>query len=161
MTAVRGPKPVDWRRVVDALSSAPENELLRLRMAIDHILLDPHRIATIRARLSVGQGVHYLSERQNRMMFGRVVELMADRVLIETAERMLRWLHYASIRFDAPADENRERAFSVGDRISFEDRDFRHRFGVIRRINRITATVDSEGVALRVPFAALTRVVDL
>jgi hypothetical protein len=154
------PKPIDWQRVLAALPQAPEDDLLKLRLEIDRVLLDPHRIATIRARLAVGQTVEYLSERQSRLNSGRVVELTSDRVLIETDDGLLRWLHYAAIRLDAPPDD-RSRAFAVGDRVGFEDKTLKHRFGVIKRINRITATVTSEGADVRVPFAALGRVVDL
>ena len=152
-------KPTDWQKVRDRLPLATDRELVMLRVAIDRILLDPQRTAAIRSRLVVGQSVQYLSERQNRINDGRVVELMADRVLIETQDQMLRWLHYASIQIDAPAPPRA--AFNAGDTVSFDDRELIHRFGVVKRVNRLTVTVTSEGRDLRIPYAQLRRVVDL
>lgn len=167
MNAPKAFKAPDWQQIIDSLYLASDRELVRLRVAIDAILLDPQRIAEIRRRLSIGQLVHYLSERQSRVNNGRIVELMADRVLIEAADQKLRWLHYASIQLDPPvaraAAPSRDggAAFAVGDRVSFEDRDFVHRFGVIKRINRKSATVQRENGALRIPYPQLRRVVDL
>ena len=167
MNAPRAFKAPDWQQIIDSLYLASDRDLVRLRVAIDAILLDPQRIAEIRRRLSIGQLVHYLSERQNRLNNGRIVELMADRVLIEAADQRLRWLHYASIQLDPPVaraaapSTGGGAAFAAGDRVSFEDRDFVHRFGVIKRINRKTATVQQEDGALRIPYPQLRRVVDL
>lgn len=157
---------VDWQKVIDALPRASDHELVRLRVAIDEILLDPQRIAEIRARLRVGQIVHYLSERQNRTGSGRIVELMADRVLIQTAEHKLRWLHYASIQLDPPVARHAPLRpaganFTVGERVSYEGRDLVHRFATVKRVNRITATVVGEDGEVRIPYAQLRRVVDL
>ena len=167
---MNAPKPFkapDWQQITDSLYLATDRDLVRLRVAIDAILLDPQRIAEIRRRLSIGQLVHYLSESQNRLNNGRIVELMADRVLIQAADHKLRWLHYASIQLDPPVGRAPGpmlaggTAFAVGERVSFEDRDLVHRFGVIKRINRKTATVACDAGALRIAYAQLRRVVDL
>jgi hypothetical protein len=167
MRAFKANKTFDCQQFIDSLHQASERDLVRLRVAIDEVLLDPVRIAGIRARLGIGQFVQYLSERQNRMNTGRIVELMADRVLIRTADQKLRWLHYASIQLEpleargAPARVAGGASFAVGDKVSFEGRDLRHRFGVVKRINRVTATVTGEAGDVRVPYALLGRVVDL
>ncbi len=167
MNAPKAFKAPDWQQIIDSLYLASDRDLVRLRVAIDAILLDPQRIAEIRRRLSIGQLVHYLSERQNRVNHGCIIELMADQVLIEAADQKLRWLHYASIQLDPPVARAAAptlaggKAFAVGDRVSFEDRDLVHRFGVIQRINRKTATVRRENGVLRVPYPQLRRVVDL
>ena len=165
---MRAPKtPPDWQRFLDALHLASDRDLVRLRVAIDRLLLDPERIAAIRGKLVIGQLISYLSERQNRVNSGRIVELMADRVLIQTQDHMLRWLHYASIQVDAPAPQGAAASapngaeFSVGDMVSFDDRDQVHRFGLVRRVNPKTVTVQIEGRQLRVPHGSLRRVVDI
>jgi hypothetical protein len=160
-------KPTNWQQVLDELHLASDRELVRLRVAIDRLLLDPERIAAIRQHLQVGQLIHYLSERQNRINSGRIVELMADRVLIQTTDQKLRWLHYASIQFNAAAARDAiahvpgGTAFSVGDRVSFEGRDMVHHFGTVVRVNQKTATVQAGDEQLRIPYQALRRVVDL
>jgi hypothetical protein len=167
MRAFKANKTPDWQQVIDSLRQASDRDLVRLRVAIDEILLDPARITEIRSRLGIGLFVQYLSERHNRMNTGRIVELMADRVLIQTTDQKLRWLHYASIQLDPPAARRAPAhlpggvAFAVGDKVSFEGRDLRHRFGVVKRINRVTATVTGEAGDVRVPYAQLGRVVDL
>ena len=160
------PKKPDWRRLLAALPHATDRDLVRLRLAIDRILLDPQRIAAIRRDLRVGQEINYVSERRNRVSSGRVVEMMADRVLIETGEGMLRWLHYASIQVSAPyegdveAAEARPLPYVAGDMVSHDDRGV-HRFGKVVRVNRKTVTVESGGRTVRVPHAALRPVVDI
>ena len=103
MRAPKAKKTPDWSQVIEALHHASDSELVHLRAAVDEILLDPARIAEIRSRLAVGKFIQYRSERQGRMNTGCIVELTADRVLIQTADRKLRWLHYASIQLDPPA----------------------------------------------------------
>lgn len=166
--ALRRPnRQPDWQQVQDSLHDATDRELARLRVAIDRILLDPERIARIRARLAVGQFVQYLSERQQRINGGRIVELMTDRVLIRTHDHKLRWLHYAAIQLDPPvartagAHPVQGAGFAVGARVSYEGRDLVHHFGIIKRINRKTATVTTNAGDLRVAYALLRRVVDL
>lgn len=160
------PKKPDWRRLLAALPQANDRDLVRLRLAIDRILLDPQRIAAIRRDLKVGQTIAYVSERRNRVSEGRVVELMADRVLIETGEGMLRWLHYASIQVSPSYDGDVESAekgplpYAAGDVVSYDDRGV-HRFGKVVRVNRKTATLEIDGRTVRVPHAALRPVVDI
>lgn len=167
MRSPKAKKTPDWLQVIEALHQASDTELVRLRAAIDEILLDPARIAEIRSRLAVGKFVQYLSERQGRMNTGCIVELMADRVLIQTADQKLRWLHYASIQLDPPAARRAplptpgRGAFAVGEKVSYEGRDLIHRFGVVKRINRVSITITGENGDVRVPFAHLRRVVDL
>lgn len=167
MRAIKANQTPDWQQVIDTLYQASDRDLVRLRVAIDEILLDPARIAEIRARLAVGQFVAYLSERNGGVNSGRIVELMADRVLIQTGDHKLRWLHYASIQLDPPAARRPPAhvpggaAFAVGDKVSYEGRDLKHRFGVIKRINRVTATVSGDAGEARIPWNQLRRVVDL
>ena len=168
MCATKAFKPPDWQQVIDSLYLATDRDLVRLRVGIDAILLDPQRIASIRRRLAVGQLIHYMSERENRFNSGRVAELLADRVLIQTQEQKLRWLHYGSIQLDPPVGRGAapvaigRAAFAVGDPVSFEDRELAHCFGVIKRINAKSATVARQtGADVRVPYAQLLRVVDL
>lgn len=167
MRAPKAKKTPDWLQVIEALHHASDIELVRLRAAIDEILLDPARIAEIRSRLAVGKMIQYLSERQGRMNTGSIVELMADRVLIQTADQKLRWLHYASIQLDPPAARRAPppvpggAAFTVGEKVSYEGSDLVHHFGVVKRINRVSITIAGEAGDVRVPFAHVRRVVDL
>ena len=167
MRAFKANKTHDWQQVIDSLHLASDRNLVRLRTAIDDILLDPQRIAEIRSRLVVGQFTQYLSERQNRVNSGRIVEMTADRVLIQTLDHKLRWLHYASVQLDPPVARRPAAhvpggaAFATGDKVSYEGRDLRHRFGMVKRINRLTATVTGEAGDVRIPYAQLRRVVDL
>ena len=167
MRAPKAKKTPDWLQVIEALHHASDSELVRLRAAIDEILLDPARIAEIRSRLAVGKFIQYMSERQGRMNTGCIVELMADRVLIQTADQKLRWLHYASIHLDPPAARRMPppvpgaTAFALGEKVSYEGRDLVHHFGVVKRINRVSVTITGENGDVRVPYAQLRRVVDL
>jgi len=155
--------------LMSSLQQASDLDLLRLRTAIDHLLMQPQRILAVRQRLNVGQQVDFWNLRENRLRRGRVVQFKPDQLLVQTeSPAQYWWVSYAAIQLDAspapppqpPAHLNRS-DFSVGDTVSFEGRDLIQRLGTVVRLNPKTATVSSDGQQWRVPFALLRRVVDL
>ncbi len=61
-----------------------------------------------------------------------------------------------------PRPEIASRADSrVGNRVSFTDRNLKHRVGMIVRINQRTATLDCDGQTWRVGFSLLRPLVDI
>lgn len=53
-----GDKAMDWHGLMSTLASqASDLELLQLRCALDHLMLQPNRIMAIRRHLHVGQEV--------------------------------------------------------------------------------------------------------
>lgn len=164
---------MDWHDLMSTLASqASDLELLQLRTALDHLMLQPNRIMAIRRHLHVGQEVDYLDVRDNRMRKGRVIEFKPDQLLIHAAHDLkYRWMPYASVQIDAtsmPAQQTtapmraRREDFAVGDTVSFEGRDLIRKFGTVVRINQKTASLLCEdGLEWRVSYALLQRVVNV
>lgn len=164
---------MDWHDLMSTLASqASDLELLQLRTALDHLMLQPTRIMAVRRHLHVGQEIDYLDVRDNRMRKGRVIEFKPDQLLIHAAHDLkYRWILYAAVQIDAttmPAQpattpvRARREDFAVGDTVSFEGRDLIRNFGTIVRINQKTASLScDDGLEWRVSFALLQRVVNI
>lgn len=160
---------MDLHDLMNTLQQASDLDLLRLRTAIDHLLMQPQRILAVRQRLQLGQEVDFWNLRENRLRHARIVQFKSDQLLVQTETPAQHWwVSYAAIQLDtsqappprAPARLARS-DFSVADTVSFEGRDLIQRVGTVVRLNPKTATVSCDGQQWRVPFALLRRVVDL
>lgn len=164
---------MDWHNLMSTIASeASDLELLKLRTALDHLMLQPNRIIAIRRHLHVGQAIEFLDVRDNTMRQGRVIEFKPDQLLIQAAQDLkFRWMPYACVKIDpvsmpvqpqtSPPRPRRE-DFALGDTVSFEGRDLIRSFGKIIRINQKTASLLCEdGREWRVSFALLQRVINV
>ena len=165
----------DWRELMSTLASqASDLELLQLRTALDHLLLQPSRILAVRRYLHIGQPVGYFDVRTSVIHQGRVIEFKPDQLLVQSLhDHKYRWMAYAAIQIDtatmpaqppppAKVQMARREDFAVNDTVSFDGRDLIPKFGTIERINQKTATVLCEdGVQWRVSYAHLRRVVNV
>ncbi len=165
----------DWHDLMSTLASqACDLELLQLRTALDHLMLQPNRIMAVRRYLHIGQEVGYFDVRDSKIHRGRVIEFKPDQLLVQSLRDLkYRWMAYAAVQIDTgntPAQQPpppkvqvaRREDFVVGDSVSFEGRDLIRKFGTIERINQKTASVLCEdGVQWRVSFALLQRVVNV
>lgn len=161
---------MDLHELMSALASeASDLDLLRLRTAIDQLLMQPQRLLAVRSRLHVGQEVDFWNLRENRLRRGRIVQFKPEQLLVQTeSPAQYWWVSYAAIQPDAnqapppePPARLRRSDFNVGDTVSFEGRDLIQRLGTVVRLNPKTATVSCDGQQWRVPFALLHRVVDI
>lgn len=163
----------DWHDLMSTLASqASDLELLQLRTALDHLLLQPNRIMAVRRHLHVGQEVGYFDVRDSKIHRGRVIEFKPDQLLVQSLrDQKYRWTQYAAVQVDPatmPAQQPpppkvqlaRREDFVAGDSVSFEGRDLIRKFGTIERINQKTASILCEdGLQWRVSFGLLQRVV--
>ena len=163
------PVELDVRELMNSLQHACDLDLLRLRTAIDHLLVNPARILAVRQRLHVGQEVHFWALRDNRLLRGRITQFKADQVMILVGSPpQYWWVPYAALQLDPsespvaqPPRKLGRADFAPGDTVSFEGRDLIPHLGTIVRLNQKTATVSCDGQAWRVSFALLRHVVDL
>ena len=165
----------DWHDLMSTLASqASDLELLQLRTALDHLMLQPNRIMAVRRHLHIGQEVGFFDVRDSKMQRGRVIEFKPDQLLMQSLRDLkYRWIAYAAVQIDAanmPASQPpppkvqvaRREDFALGDAVSFEGRDLIRKFGTIERINQKTASVLCEdGGQWRVSFGLLQRVVNV
>lgn len=164
----------DWHDLMSTLTSqASDLELLQLRTALDHLMLQPNRIMAVRRHFHVGQEVSYFDVRDSKMHRGRIIEFKPDQLLMQSLRDLkYRWTPYAAVQIDTaamPAQQPpppkvqvaRREDFAAGDTVSFEGRDLIRKFGTIERINQKTASVLCEDdVQWRVSFGLLQRVVN-
>jgi len=160
---------MDLHELMSSLQQASDLDLLRLRTAIDHLLMQPQRILAVRRRLQLGQEVDFWNLRENRLRRGRIVQFKSDQLMIQTeSPAQYWWVTYAALQLDAsqtpppePPPRARRSDFAPGDTVSFEGRDLIQRVGTVVRLNPKTVTVSCDGQQWRVPFGFLRRVVDI
>jgi len=175
---VNGPMrtpPMQDATLIEALSNATSPELYQLAALVERLMSDPRRIVAIRKDLHLGQTVRFYEARHDRLLLGRVVDLRDTSLTVQASEYRGEWkLPYAAIEppepgakapAAAPAPPSTPRPtradFSRGAKVSFTDRHLQVHVGIITRCNPKTASVDSDGAAWSVPYAALRHVLDV
>jgi hypothetical protein len=170
-------------KLIEELPMATSAELYQLSWVIEQLLADPRRIVQVRAQLHTGQQVQYLHWADGKLRSARVVGMHGDHVAIQDAGYSKAFkVHYAAILTEptaastesgptpedveltrpTPPPEVAGRAdFRVGNRVTFTDKNFQHRVGLIVRVNQHTATLDCDGQKWRVAFELLRHLVDV
>jgi hypothetical protein len=161
--------PMQDAVLIKALNNATSLELYQLAALVERLLSDPRRIVAARQALHLGQVVRFYDARHDQLRLGRIVELRDAQLTLHGTELRGEWrLPYAAIVPPEPgtapgptapppaAGPKPTRAdFRHGDKVAFTDRHLQTHVGVITRCNPKTASVDSDGEAWSVPYAAL------
>lgn len=170
-------------KLIEDLPMASSAELYQLSWVIEQLLADPRRIVQVRSQLHTGQQIQYLSWHDGKLRSARVVGMHGDQVAIHAEGYSKPFkVHYAAILAEpghmqpeggsspvggpqpqpSPPPEVASRAdFRVGNRVTFTDKNFQRRVGLIVRINQQTATLDCDGQKWRVGFELLQHLVDV
>lgn len=174
-------------KLIEELPMGTSAELYQLSWVIEQLLADPRRIVQVRSQLHTGQQVQYFHWAQGKLRSARVVGMHADHVAVQdTGYSKAFKVHYAAILTEpatapndapieasptpadveltrpAPPPEVAARAdFRVGNRVTFTDKNFQRRVGLIVRVNQHTATLDCDGQKWRVAFELLRHLVDV
>lgn len=127
---------------LDALNRASSVDLFHLSIVIERLMSDPARIVQARLKLNVGQQIRFVDWKAPgaalKFRSGTVVSMKDTQVVVQDSTTRTHWtLPYAAIeipagepaiRLDPPpiAPQPRREDFRVGDRVSFEDRHYRH-----------------------------------
>lgn len=169
-------------KLIEDLPMASSAELYQLSWAIERLLADPRRIVQLRSQLHTGQPIQYFSWQDGKLRAARVVAMHGDHVAIHDEGYAKPFkVHYAAILAEpgdmpsgggttpqpeprtppSPPPEVGSRGdFRVGSRVTFTDKNFQRRVGLIVRINQQTATLDCDGKKWRVGFELLQHLVD-
>lgn len=170
-------------KLIEDLPMASSAELYQLSWVIERLLADPRRIVQLRSQLHTGQQIQYFSWQDGKLRQARVVGMHGDHVAVHDAGYAKPFkVHYAAIVAEpggasaedgsqpvasqqvrpTPPPEVASRAdFRVGSRVTFTDKNFQRRVGLIVRINQQTATLDCDGQKWRVGFELLQHLVDV
>ena len=170
-------------KLIEELPMASSAELYQLSWVIEQLLADPRRIVQLRSQLHTGQPIQYFSWQDGKLRAARVVGMHGDHVAVHDPGYAKPFkVHYAAIVAEpggvpiqgaetpaashptppSPPPEVASRAdFRVGNRVTFTDKNFQRRIGLIVRINQQTATLDCDGQKWRVGFELLQHLVDV
>jgi hypothetical protein len=170
-------------KLIEELPMASSADLYQLSWVIEQLLADPRRIVQLRSQLHTGQPIQYFSWQDGKLRAARVVGMHGDHVAIHDEGYAKPFkVHYAAIVAEpgdvpapgsptpaasqqtqpSPPPEVASRAdFRVGNRVTFTDKNFQRRVGLIVRINQQTATLDCDGQKWRVGFELLQHLVDV
>jgi hypothetical protein len=165
-------------RMIEALQDAPSLQLYQMRALIDTLLADPKRTMAARGDLHLGQAVQFVDFRSGQIRHGKLIARHDTQATVLEQDVQRSWkIPYVAI---APADigpgahakpyepppEPAAPAgapqFRLGDKVTFDDAKGRALVGLIKRINRRTATLETmDGRTWRVGFELLRHVVEV
>ena len=165
-------------RMIEALQGASSLNLSQMRALIDGMLADPKRVMAARAGLHLGQAVQFIDFRTGQIRRGKLIARHdTEATVLEEAMRRTWKLPYVAIEglpseaaqqpkpYDPPPEPAATQGrgeFKVGDKVTFDDAKGRALVGVISRINRRTATLETmDGRSWRVDFKLLRHVVEV
>jgi len=161
---------MDYSAILNELNNASLFELHRLKVAIQHQLEDPKRIAAIKNRLKVGQLIYYFDSDENRMIEATIEKFKRTMVLVKNAHDGEYWnIPFYHINIDNAATDIAPRAtkkldrnsLKVGDKVVYKSREGKEVFGEVVKLNPKTAGVRLVSNAeWRVPYSLLTIVID-
>lgn len=157
--------------LIDTLNHASSLELFQLSTIIERMLADPRRIVAVRSNIKLGQLVRFLGCHDGQLRNGKVITMRSTQVVLREEGTLREWtLPYAAV--DAPKHATpplmtststappknlpTRDDFRCGERVSFNDKYLQPQVGIVMRINRRTATIDTgDGHSLRIPFHML------
>jgi len=163
-------------RMIEALQDAPSMQLYQMRALIDVLLDDPKREAAARMRLHLGQAVQFIDHRTGEVRHGKLIA-RNDKQATVLEEKVRRTWKIPYVAIDSlcaergvqayepppePATRMSSVAFKVGDKVTFDDVKGVAQTGMVTRINRRTATLQTlDGRNWRVGFELLRHVLDV
>lgn len=165
-------------RMAQALQGASSFELYQMRCLIDAMLGDMKRTIAARAALHLGQAVHFIDHRTGQVRQGKLVARHdTQATVLEESIRRTWKIPYVAIEgaLNAPAGQPKpydpppepakphgRAEFKVGDKVTFDDGKGVALVGMIMRINKRTATLQTmDGKTWRVDFQLLRHVVEV
>ncbi len=163
-------------RMVEALQDAPSMQLYQMRALIDVLLDDPKREMAARMKLHLGQAVQFIDHRTGQVRHGKLIARHDKQAtVLEDGVRRTWKIPYVAIDSlgtepgvqayeppPEPAAQTATVAFKVGDKVTFDDGRGVAQVGMVTRINRRTATLQTmDGRTWRVGFELLRHVLDV
>lgn len=165
-------------RMIEALQDAPSLQLYQMRALIDTMLAEPKRTLAARASLHLGQAVQFVDLRTGQIRHGKLIARHdAQATVLEEGVRRSWKIPYAAIAPAShepgvqpkpyepppePAAPQGQREFNLGDKVTFDDAKGIAQVGIVKRINRRTATLETvNGRTWRVDFQLLRHVVEV
>jgi len=162
---------MNYSNILQELEKASLFDLFRLTVAINDEIKNPQRIKKIKQSLRVGQEINWFNNDTNRLETGVIRKLSPIRCEITDPTSAKQWsILYASINMD-DVDISihstqkfglKKSTLSVGDIVSFLDKEHKLQFAKVQKLNPKTAgVITMEGTKWRVSYGALSKSVDI
>lgn len=162
---------MDYSKILQELEEASLFDLYRLNVAINDELNNPQRIAKVKQSIRIGQEITWFDNGTNRIEKAIVEKLTPTRCEIKNLSDGEEWrILYASINIDdvdTSIHSNqkfgvKKSALSVGDIVSFLDKEHKLQFAKVQKLNPKTAgVITMEGIQWRVSYGALSKNIDI
>jgi len=162
---------MDYSKILQELEEASLFDLYRLSVAIDDELNNTQRIEQVKQSLRIGQEVTWFDNATNRLERAVIEKFTTTRCDVKNISDAKRWrIQYASINIDdvdTSIHSNqkfglKKSALSVGDIVSFLDKEHKLQFAKVQKLNPKTAgVITMEGIRWRVSYGALSKNMDI
>jgi len=161
---------MDYSRIIEDLNQASLFDLYRLRIAIDHLLENPQRVAEIKKHLKPDQIIHYFDPTANRLIEATVIELKRTQILVRNSHDQqlwnipFYWINLDEVNTDINVSSQMKLSKSqlkVGDIVGFQDKQNNDMHGEIIRLNQKTASIKTSlNTEWRVGYNWLHLIID-
>jgi hypothetical protein len=141
---------MDCSKIIEEIQKASSFDLYRLRVAIDQLLENPHRLSAIKKCLKPGQKISYFDETENRLIEAHTLKIMRTRLLVQNIHDQQEWeipLYFVNldeVNTDIVSSSREglgKSQLKVGDMVCFQDKHNNDVNGRIIRLNQKTATI--------------------
>lgn len=164
--------------IQEALQGASSIQLYQMQALIEVMLADTKRMVTARTALHLGQTVRFIDHRTGQERLGKLIAKHdTQATVMEDSVRRTWKIPYVAIApavtvagehakpYDPPPEPPAPRGpmgFQVGDKVTFDDAKGVAQVGMITKINRRTATLQTmDARNWRVDFQLLRPVLDV
>lgn len=162
---------MDYSHILQELNKASLFDLNRLRSAIYHELLNPNRIAQIKAQIKVGQHISYFDHQSNDLVEADILEINKTRCLVRNLADQQKWhipfysLNLENVDTDIQPPRNAigipKQSLKIGSIVGFLDKNHNELFGEVIRLNPKRATIRISGKSeWLVPYSQLFPVIE-
>lgn len=165
-------------QMTEALQGASSIQLYQMRTLIDTMLVDTKRTIAARVALHLGQAVRFIDHRTGQARLGKLIAKHDTQAsVLEEGVRRTWKIPYVAIEpaqsgpgeqskpYDPPPEPAKPQGrveFKVGDKVTFDDAKGVAMVGMVMRVNRRTATLQTmDGKTWRVDFQLLRHVVEV
>ncbi len=162
---------MDYSKILQELEEASLFDLYRLSVAIDDEINNPQRIKKVKQSLRLEQEITWFDGSSNILERAIVKKISASRCEIKNLSDAKVWrIIYASINtdnVDASIHSNqkfglKKSALSVGDIVSFLDKEHKLQFAKVQKLNPKTAgVITMQGDQWRVYYEHLSKSMDI
>jgi len=158
---------MDYSKILQELEDASLFDLYRLSVAIENEIKNPQKIEKVKQSLRIGQEITWFDNSTNRLEKAIIEKITPTRCEIKNISNGEEWrILYASINLedvDTSIHSNqkfglKKSALSVGDVVSFLDKEHKLQFAKVLKLNPKTAgVITMEGMQWRVSYGALSK----